>query len=66
MNSDNQTQFTYLDSQQHSFRQNQTHSNIVYLFHLPFDVRREFCNLLDADKSWRELGDFPFLILLIF
>ena len=57
MNSDNQTretQLTFLDTQPTTF--NRHRINPKYLFDLPFDVRREFCNLLDADKSWRELG----------
>lgn len=53
MNFENQTQLTFLDTQQ-SFKR--TNSNIKYVFDLPYDARRDFTNLLDADKSWRELG----------
>lgn len=50
----NQTQLTFLDTQLTLV--NRKTNDIKYLFDLPFDVRRDFCNLLDADKSWRELG----------
>lgn len=30
--------------------------NIVYTHQLPFKIRRDICNLLDADFSWRMLG----------
>ena len=55
MNSENQTQLTFLSNTQQSA--GQSPGGIRYLFDLPYDVRRDFCNLLDADKSWRELGD---------
>lgn len=31
-------------------------TKIMYLWQIPYDTRRQFCDLLDADKSWRELG----------
>lgn len=31
-------------------------TGVVYTHQLPYGVRREICNLLDADQSWRLLG----------
>lgn len=30
--------------------------HFIYTYHLPYGVRRDICNLLDADQSWRTLG----------
>lgn len=29
---------------------------MIYTHHLPYGIRRDICNLLDADQSWRILG----------
>lgn len=30
----------------------------AYTHHLPYAIRKEICNLLDADQSWRTLGGY--------
>ncbi|KAH9511979.1 Interleukin-1 receptor-associated kinase 1 [Dermatophagoides farinae] len=31
-------------------------SPVVYVYELPYNIRKSICDLLDADNSWRELG----------
>ncbi|XP_075676058.1 uncharacterized protein LOC113794702 isoform X2 [Dermatophagoides pteronyssinus] len=31
-------------------------SQVLYVYELPYNIRKSICDLLDADNSWRELG----------
>ena len=35
---------------------NASTSRINYTYELPYPIRKEFCDLLDADQSWKQLG----------
>lgn len=46
----------YQQQQQRSNSIHRQQNCLVYTYHLPYGVRKDICDLLDADQSWRTLA----------